>query len=251
MSASVTHIRKGSSLYLSLENAGRKNALSVGLLQGLKSAITAIDPDGTRIVFLRGAGGVFSAGADLSDITGTEKDAEYDQLTRDVVDAIRSCPCPVVALIEGACIGAAVELALSCDMRIAAPNAYFQVPATRLSLLYKPDAIAGLSKRFATDTLMRLLVLGARFTCDEASKAGLIAQVAKVDEIEALAASFGEAAAQTDPTAAALTKKLLLELECGSADMNAWHAQYLAILSSPSRKAGVDAIKARLKMGTR
>jgi enoyl-CoA hydratase/carnithine racemase len=98
---------------------------------------------------------------------------------------------------------------------------------------------------------MRLLVLGARFSVAEALEAGLVMMVAEAKGIEALAASLGDAAALTDPTAARLTKTLLLELETGSADMNAWQAKYLANLSSESRKARVEAIKTRLKMGNR
>lgn len=250
MTARVSDIRHGHVLYLTLENAGRKNALSVALLQSLKTAIAAVDADETRIVFLRGAGGMFSAGADLEDITGTGRDADYDQLTREVSALIHACPCPVVVLIDGACMGAAVELALSCDMRIAAADAFFQVPATRLGLLYKPDAIAALGKRFALDTLIRLFVLGARFNAAEAMAAGLVTQVADGDGIEHLAETLAGNAGKTDPTAAGLTRKLLLELEAGSADMAAWNAQYHAILSSPARKAGLDALKAQLKTKT-
>ena len=111
MGGRVVRSENGAALFLTLENAGRRNALSVTLLNDLRAALTAPMSARTRIVFIRGADGTFSAGADLNDISGTEKDADYDRLTAEIGDLIRACPLPVAALIEGPCMGAAVELA--------------------------------------------------------------------------------------------------------------------------------------------
>lgn len=246
MGGRIVRSENGAALFLTLENAGRRNALSVALLTDLRAALKAPMPANTRILFIRGADGTFSAGADLNDISGTEKDADYDRLTAEIGDLIRACPLPVAALIEGPCMGAAVELALSADLRIATRDAYFQVPATRLGLLYKPDAIAGLRARFGAETLMRLMVLGERFSAKGARRAGLVGEVVKPAKLENRARELADLAAKTDATAAAITKQLLVELESGRADMNTWHERYMQILTSDARKQGVLAIKARL-----
>lgn len=242
----VHHAQTGPALWLTLDNPGRRNALSVMLLNDLKASLTQPMPGDIRIVFLRGAGGTFSAGADLGDITGTEKDVEYDRLTAEIGDLIRACPMPVAALIEGPCMGAAVELALSADLRIAARDAYLQVPATRLGLLYKPDAIALLRKRFSAETLTRLMVLGERFSAKNARRAGLVGDVVKPARIEDRARELADLAAKTDADAAASTKQLLIELESGSADLAGWRNRYVQLLTTDARKQAVLAMKARL-----
>ncbi len=236
---------EGPALYLTLENVGRKNALSIAVLRQLQSALRSIKSDVTRIVFIQGAGGVFSAGADLNDISGTAKDVDYDLLTQEVCQTIKSIPMPVAALVEGPCMGAAVELALSCDLRIAASDSFFQVPATRLGLLYKPDAIAALHRKFGAEVMMRLMVLGERFTAQSALQAGLVGEVAEAAQLLVRAKALADLAAKTDPTAAGLTKKLLTELGDDTADRVAWRAKYVAMLSSPARKERIEKAKAK------
>ncbi|MBZ0130821.1 MAG: enoyl-CoA hydratase/isomerase family protein [Rhodobacteraceae bacterium] len=246
MGGRVHRAQTGSALWLTMDNPGRRNALSVALLTDLKAALNAPMQADIRIVFLRGAGGTFSAGADLADITGTERDVAYDRLTAEIGDLLRACPLPVAALIEGPCMGAAVELALSADLRIAERDACFQVPATRLGLLYKPDAIALLRARFSAETLTRLMVLGERFSAKGARRAGLVGEIVKSGDIERRARELGDLAAKTDAAAAAATKRLLVELEGGRADMAAWRERYIQLLTTDARKEAVLAIKARL-----
>ncbi len=246
MTGRVVSQIKGPAQHFVLSNEARKNALSIALLKELRDLLSK-EPDAqTRVIFIRGAGGIFSAGADLNDITGTCKDVEYDRLTQDVCQCIRACCVPVIALIEGPCMGAAVELALSCDIRLASDDARFQVPATRLGLLYKPAAIAGLRNRLDGETLMRLLVVGEKFSARAALQAGLVGEVVAAGGLDARAAEIAENCALSDPIAAALTRKLLHELETGTADMAKWQARYTALLSSKDRKAAVAALKSRL-----
>jgi enoyl-CoA hydratase/carnithine racemase len=246
MSGCVLHKTDGSAHHLILQNKGRKNALSLSVLNDLIQAFESGRMREARIVFIRGADGVFCAGADLNDITGTAGDADYDKLTQQVGRLIRNCPAPVVALLEGPCIGAAVELALACDLRVASKDAVLQVPATRLGLLYKPDAIALLGTRFSSETLVRLLVLGERFTAKHALRAGLVGEVVKTTGLLDRVQALSMAADQSGRVAAESTKQLLVALENGTADMAQWQARYLEILSSPARKARVARAKAGL-----
>lgn len=231
---------------LTLDHAARKNALSISLLRDLGKALPAAAKAGARAVILSGAGSAFSAGADLNDISGTSADSAYDREVESVGDAIRSFPGPVIAAISGPCMGAAVELALSCDVRVCDTEAFFEVPATRLGLLYNPRAIARLHRRFSSQSLARIFLLGERLNADAARDAGIVAQVFANGELDEAATQLARKAIGSSPRAAALTKKLLAELDRGPVDMAKWEALQLEILDSPERRAAISSAKAQL-----
>jgi len=109
-------------LTLTINRPDRRNALDPELLTALAEALRD-DGERASAVILRGAGTeAFSAGYDLSRLTGTVDDLEADHYIGEAVTALRACPAPVIARLQGHCHGAAVELALSCDLRIAADD---------------------------------------------------------------------------------------------------------------------------------
>ena len=246
MSGDLRQGREGQALHLTLDNAARKNALSLSLLDDLLATLNGIDPGQVRIVFVRGAGRVFGAGADMNDITGTGDDAGFDELMRAVCGAIASCPAPVVALVEGPCVGAAVDLALACDLRVLSQDASLRIPATRLGLLYHPKAVAELHRRYRSDALRRLLVLGEKFSAGAALEAGLASEVVPEGGLADRGRALAGLAAETSSVAAALTKSLLDELDRGAADIERWQAHYRELLSSEGRKEAVERLKLSL-----
>ena len=161
---------KDNTLCLTLNRPKQRNALSYALLEELHQALRSGIQTRCRAVIICGNNHCFSAGADLNDLTGTIRDMEMDISISRVIDDIHNLSIPVIALIEGVCVGGAVDIALACDVRIATDNAYFQVPATRLGLLYNPDSVARMSKLFSHETLTRLLVSGERFDAADAIK---------------------------------------------------------------------------------
>ena len=149
-------------LEITFENARRRNALSLSLLSALSRAIDDARAGDVRAVVLAGAGDGFSAGADLGDLTGTIDDRAMDDAIGRAAASIRDCPVPVIAAVEGPCIGGALEVALSCDAIVAAEGAYFALPATHLGLLYDPRAVARLRLRLSPAALRWVLLLGER-----------------------------------------------------------------------------------------
>jgi enoyl-CoA hydratase len=163
-------------LTLRLVNHSRANALSIGMLTAIAESLEQLDDDVTFVV-LRGARGRFSSGIDLSQRTilgenGTVQDA-LDGATR----AIRACAVPVVALIEGHCVGASLELAVNCDLRIAVNPARFEVPATRIGTVYRPAGYEALLRRLSPAVVRRLLLLGVRMDAEEALQSGIVDQL--------------------------------------------------------------------------
>ena len=106
-------------LTLTLNRPDRHNAVDPELLDALAEALRS-DGERAGAIILRGAGTeAFSSGYDLSRLTGSIEDLEADRHIGDAATALRSCPAPVIARLQGHCHGAGVELALNCDLRVA------------------------------------------------------------------------------------------------------------------------------------
>jgi len=225
----------------------KRNALSRRLLGDLHQALLeAVDRDASAVV-LTGAGAVFSAGADLDELSGTVADLGIDEATGEATQALRSCPLPVLAAIEGACVGAGVDLALACDVRVVADDGFFAVPAVALGILYNPAALARMAGRVDHQTLARLLLLGERIGGEEAVRAGLAARVVPngtaLEESLALARPADGGAAE----AAAATKAALAALAADGFDPADWEDVRQALLGSDARAERVRAVQGRAR----
>ncbi len=146
---------------LRLRNPARRNAVSSAMWRAIRTFATDVSANkDVRVVVIRGdSDTAFSAGADIADFetarSGAANARAYDDLVEDTCQLIEAIARPTIAVIIGPCMGAGASLAASCDLRIAADNAFFAVPAARLGLGYDPRGI----KRF-------LRVFGASATCE-------------------------------------------------------------------------------------
>ena len=181
---------------LALADPQRRNPLSLATLAALRSGLDEAIQHGARVVVLTADGPVFSAGADLDDLTGTAADEHYDDTVAALTTAITAAPIPVIAAIDGACIGAAVDLALSCDLVVVGCTAYLEIPAARLGILYNPAAIARLHRRVPASAL-RALLLGERLDAPACIHAGLA--LSAVEGAAAGRTSSGEGAERPKP----------------------------------------------------
>jgi len=242
MSAPVEVERSAGVTTLRLAQPRRRNALSAAVLTILRDELAPARLAATTAVVLTAAGASFSAGADLGELTGTSADLAFDDLLAEVTTAIRQAPVPVVAAIEGACVGAAVDLAMACDVRIASETAFFGVPAVRLGLLYNPDSLVRLREALPSQTSARLLLLGERIGGHDAVAAGLacccVPAGTALERAHALAAD----APTTSREAMCATKALLT----GEADAAGSRAVRMRLLDSPERLRAVTAAKQRL-----
>ena len=240
-----TSLRDGV-LEVSLVNARRRNALSRSLLSALRAAIDEARAGDVRAVVLAGAGDGFSAGADLADLRGTIDDRAVDDALRDAAESIRDCGLPVIAAVEGPCIGGALEVALSCDVIVAAEGATFALPATHLGLLYNPRAVARLRLRLSPVALRWLLLLGEPVDARTGAVMGLVARVVREGTARAEARALAQRVSARSPPVVAATRKLLDELERGCARLDEWDRVRLEFLDSTERRERVAEAKARL-----
>src|SRR5271157_570285 len=118
-------------LTIELQRPERRNALNSQLVEELREVVDKAAGDSVRVVVLTGQGTVFCAGADLS---GDAFAADYPDRLIELNRAIDAAPMPVIGAINGPAIGAGLQLAMICDLRVVAPAAFFQFPTSRYGL---------------------------------------------------------------------------------------------------------------------
>jgi enoyl-CoA hydratase/carnithine racemase len=235
-------------LTLTINRPERRNAVDPEVLAALARTLRDAGRHAGAVV-LRGAGDMaFSAGYDLSRLTGTENDLDADRYIGDAVEALRTCPAPVIARLQGHCHGAGVELAMSCDLRIATPGLRMSVPAVSLGVVYRYEfvarlvAICGLHR--AADLLLGMRELDA----EAAREWGMLTEVVPASEIDGRVLALAEKLAAAPRAAVRGTKASLnLILSRGIEAEDMMHAQLLrtTAASSPERLEALQRRRAK------
>jgi enoyl-CoA hydratase/carnithine racemase len=156
-----------------------RNAVPLAGWGALEAALQEAEVSGARVLVLSGvAGGAFCAGADISDFAGFYRDAEaagaFRTAMRSALDRLAGISIPSVALIEGACYGAGVAIAMACDMRVAATGAQMAITPAKLGISYPQEDIYRLVQLVGPGQAMRLLLSAAPVSGGEASVIGLV-----------------------------------------------------------------------------
>ena len=176
---------------LVINHPQRKNAFSRAMWRALPGLVAAaLDAPQTRVLTLQGVRpGLFAAGADISEFEHTHTTPGESVVAareiQDAVDALEHCPLPVVALIDGPCVGGGVALATACDLRIASAQARFAVTPARLGLSYHPDDLRRLVRACGLASASELLLGGQLWPAERALRSGLVNQVWPADAFAA------------------------------------------------------------------
>jgi enoyl-CoA hydratase/carnithine racemase len=169
-----------------LDRAGKANALDAALLRDLLAALDDLaKSDGVGVVVLGGRGRTFCGGADvneLSSLTHETAGAFVDKIHR-VCQALRALPVPVVARLHGAVIGAGLEIAAACDLRVAAEGTKFAMPEVRLGIPSVVEA-ALLPRLVGSGRAAWLVLTGAAIDARRAFEWGLVEEVGGDDALE-------------------------------------------------------------------
>ncbi|MEP9378660.1 enoyl-CoA hydratase-related protein [Aquabacter sp. CN5-332] len=190
---------------LVLSNPERRNAISSGMWHALAAfAADAARRTDVRVALIRGEGTLaFSGGADISDFSAARSDASgaqtYDELVESACAAIEGLGCPTVALLRGACVGAGAALAASCDIRIAADDAFLAIPAARLGLGYDPRGVARLVRAYGSHAARQLFFTAERLPARRAFEMGALDHLATPEEVDALADKIAARIAENAP----------------------------------------------------
>jgi len=192
MSDVVLSSRDGAILTLTLNRPEALNALNPQTTQALRAGLEAAgrDPEVGAII-LTGAGRAFCAGADLKEVSaraaagdpdlGADLRANYTPMIR----AIRACPKPVIAALNGTAAGAGLSLALACDLRIAAAGAQMIVVFVRVGLVPDAGSLFFLTRMLGLSKATELALTGEPLSADDAVRLGLVAAVVPPDQLMA------------------------------------------------------------------
>ena len=182
----------GSLAILTLNAPGRLNALSSPMLLALEAAFAALAADATiRVVVLKGAGRVFSAGHDLKEMQAARAAADkgaaafaalFDLCAR-VMTRISALPQPVIAQVHGMAAAAGCQLAASCDMVVAAEDARFGVNGVNIGLFCSTPMVA-LTRKIPPAVAFEMLTTGEFITAARAHEVGLVNRVSPPDALE-------------------------------------------------------------------
>ncbi|PZU09240.1 enoyl-CoA hydratase/isomerase family protein [Sphingomonas sp.] len=201
---------------VTIRRPAARNALSIALWGELAERIGEAASI-ARVILLRGEGGSFSAGADLGELAGLATDRAARTALRLAmragIEAVAASPIPVVAGIEGGCFGAAVGLAVACDIRVAGPHATFGVPPARFGISYPPQDVARIVARIGAGQASRLLLGAETIDAGEAVRIGLVDLLAE-DGGEAIA----RAIAANVPESVGLLRRKIAGMETAEAE---------------------------------
>ena len=229
-----------------LNNPSKKNALSLALLTEFENRLEQLkENDKLRALILKGADDYFSVGADLADISGTLADQEIDDHIMRVCNLMQLLPIPCLVAVEGPCVGGAVSILLGCDIMVASENAYFEIPAIKLGLLYNPVSMKQLHARFGSGILTRLFLLGERCTAHTLLQTGMAGEIVQDTKAYQKALKIAQNITDTGEAFSA-TKSLIIALQNGENDLSHWKNIREKNLCSTERIASINKVKKKL-----
>lgn len=196
---------------ITLARPGKRNAVTFDMWVSLGEACRALaaDPQ-VRVVVLRGAGEHFCAGADISELlaprpVGTPSFMEANMAAE---QALATLPKPVVAVVQGDCIGGGAALAIDCDLRLVVQGARFGITPAKLGIVYPPASLER-AVRLLGPAAKRLLYTGDLIDAEEALRIGLADELHSADAIEGRLAELCATLAQRSLLTQAATKEMI------------------------------------------
>jgi enoyl-CoA hydratase/carnithine racemase len=218
MPGQVLFTGEGPIAVVCLSHPGKLNAMSRAMWRELRAVFEKIQLDRQwRCVVMQGEGGTFCAGGDISEYPefrfneATLRDFHENDVWGGLA-AVLACDVPVVARIEGACMGAGLEIASCCDIRIAAGSATFGAPIARLGFPMAPREAQLVMRAAGEATARELLLEAAVLPAQEMKNRGFVNRVAADSDVAAQAWASAQRVAALGPQAARLNKQALRTL---------------------------------------
>ncbi len=204
---------------LTMNRPERRNALDRDLLEALARSLDELAGGGeVRCVVLRGAGGeAFSAGMDLKGLpSGGLEEVEAmigpgGPLAR-FLDAVEECPLPVIASIDGWCLGAGCEMSMACDLRVGSERCRMGMPPARLGIVYPPGGLQRFLRAIGPAQTRKVFLTAHYFDAGEALSMGMLHYLAAGDQLEDLTMRLAAEVASRAPLSLAGLKRSLYHL---------------------------------------
>jgi len=234
--------------WLVFDHPERRNAISVDMWREIPEAVRRLEEDeAVRVVVMRGAGDVaFVAGADISEF-GEKRSGgaarDYDVESGRAFGALANLAKPLIAMIRGYCVGGGVAIALAADMRFAADDAVFAIPAARLGLGYHMSGLEALVALVGPSRAKEIFFTARRFDASEAHAMGLVNGVTTTDALEASVRETAGRIGGNAPLTIRSVKRIVHEIarEPAARDLDAVNASIRACFESEDYQEGVRA----------
>jgi enoyl-CoA hydratase/carnithine racemase len=210
---------EGDVLVVTIDRPEARNAVDTAVAEGLAAAVDRLDGDERlRVGVLTGAGGTFCAGMDLKAFVAGERPFVGD---RGFAGIVRRPPVkPLIAAVEGWAVAGGFEIALACDLIVAARDARFGIPEVKRGLVAAGGALIRLPRRIPYHLAVELALTGDPIDAERAHAIGLVARLAEPGKAVTAARELAATIAANGPLAVAATKRILTADEAG-----AWERQ--------------------------
>jgi len=206
----VVHEVRGRAMLITINRPDKRNALDRQVRSEFLDAIAAARAnDAVRAIVVTGAGDkAFVAGADISEFEERTTVEQWRVMKSPTIfDAIERCPTPVIAAVNGYCLGGGMELALSCDIRIASASARFGQPEVNLGIIPGGGGTQRLPRIVGLGAALKMILTGEMIGADEALRLGLVNEVLDPSALLDRALALAETIAAKSPVAVAAAKE--------------------------------------------
>ncbi len=173
--------------WLTLNRPGYRNAISQDMWRAIPEKLSNMHDAGVKVVVICGAGSNFASGADLEELEQIDNYARAQNFWHalsEALDYVYAFELPLIAMIDGACIGGGLLLSIACDMRYASNNATFGVPVARLGIVLDDANIARLTYLVGPSFAKEMLFTGDTITAQEAHHIGLVNKLEDVTSLK-------------------------------------------------------------------
>jgi enoyl-CoA hydratase/carnithine racemase len=199
---------------LTIDNPAKRNTLDHAILDAIAGAARALDD--ARCLLLTAAGPVFSAGYDISGLPRDEFAHQAESLVahpfHDAIEALDAFPYPAVAALNGHAIGGGLELALTCDLRLASTSARLGMPPARLGLVYSHTGLRKFIDAVGVPRTRDLFFTGRNVSAATALEWGMVNEVVPDAELAERAVAYAAAIAANAPLSLTGNKRVIREL---------------------------------------
>lgn len=230
--------------WIRLNRPAQRNALDARLRQALLGAVRqAARDEAARVLVVTGEGPAFCAGADVGELRGAENLGALPDEYGTLLTTLRAAPKPTIAAIRGAAAGIGVALALCCDLRIAAPDAFFRLAFVDIGLTVDGGATWLLPRLIGSARTLELCYTGRRLGAEEAERWGLVNRVAAADELEPAVRELAQKLARGPRAALAAMKRSVAYAESATFE-EAVTFEFLlqrTLVGAPDFKEGISA----------
>jgi enoyl-CoA hydratase len=204
--------------WLIFNNPERRNAVSVDMWEAIPTVLSQYESDPeVRVIVLAGAGDkAFVSGADISQFEKERSSADavqrYEELAEGAAAKLQGCDKPLIAMIRGYCLGGGMNIAVLCDIRIAADDARFGIPAAKMGLGYRASSMKNLVEVVGAACAREIMITARQFTAAEAKDMGLINKLTTKEELEKTTREYCDMISGNAPLTMRTAKRIIREL---------------------------------------